>query len=249
MAQFPYGIQAKRTEKSLAAGWWKRDFDSGRWERGTFDTFHKYINRDTTVIDFGAWIGPTVLFHAQIAKRVYAIECDPHAFEELNLNVLLNPQVACVTTLEHYCISDSHSRQVMAGTGESLSALRKVSEDLYKELTTAKFSNGQVKRTWEVTCVPLPWFVQQRHIPTDNLFIKIDTEGAEHFIVPSLYDWLASLPIRPTIYLSIHGSWNASETQAVVNVMKLYKYVNDRDSATLTDIPGGGTCLLHDRIL
>ena len=34
----------------------------GKWEKSKFETFRQYIHANTTVIDFGGWIGPIVLF-------------------------------------------------------------------------------------------------------------------------------------------------------------------------------------------
>jgi hypothetical protein len=60
------------------------------WEPYTFATFSQLVDAETYVIDFGAWIGPTALFLASRAKKVVALEPDPAAFVELQLNAALN---------------------------------------------------------------------------------------------------------------------------------------------------------------
>ena len=45
---------------------------NGGWERQTFNIFNKYINPGrTTVVDFGTWIGPTLLYHGGFSRRSF----------------------------------------------------------------------------------------------------------------------------------------------------------------------------------
>lgn len=63
------------------------------WERSTFDIFRRYvIPNKTIVIDFGTWIGPTLLYHSQFSMKSYGIEADPAAFAVVEYNVALNRQ-------------------------------------------------------------------------------------------------------------------------------------------------------------
>lgn len=39
------------------------------WERNTQKIFDKFLDSNHSYIDIGAWIGPTVLYGAQIAKK------------------------------------------------------------------------------------------------------------------------------------------------------------------------------------
>ena len=50
---------------------------SGLWEPHTFETLSRYLDRDTVLIDIGAWIGVTPFFGAEIAKSVVAVDPDP----------------------------------------------------------------------------------------------------------------------------------------------------------------------------
>jgi hypothetical protein len=77
-----------------------------------------------------------------------------------------------------------------------------------------------------VSCTTLPrlllgfgWQSQQ-----NNLFIKIDTEGAERLIVPALYTWMQSMKVLPTIYLSMHDTANEHERGLIARVLNLYPY-------------------------
>ena len=66
------------------------------WERNTHKIFDKFLDSNHSYIDIGAWIGPTVLYGAQIAKKVYAIEPDPIAFKELEKNGILSKLIGNV---------------------------------------------------------------------------------------------------------------------------------------------------------
>ena len=44
----------------------------------------------TIYIDIGAWIGPTLFYAAQIAKKSIAIEANPLAFDRLSENLRMN---------------------------------------------------------------------------------------------------------------------------------------------------------------
>lgn len=67
---------------------------SGHWEPGTFAAIESQLTPETTVLDFGAWIGPVTLFAASQAKQVISFEPDPVAAKELRTNIALNPALA-----------------------------------------------------------------------------------------------------------------------------------------------------------
>jgi FkbM family methyltransferase len=201
---FPFGITANRYKPSISESFWAK---IGEWEKGTFATFQKHIRANTTVIDFGAWIGPTVLFSANLAKRVIAFECDPFAMAELSQSVLLNPRLSHKISLSRLCISDKRERVKMSGHGGSGSTLKSVSAQHFQDMKSLAYAEGPIgeKHEWEVDCVPLADIIEENQI-TDDVFVKIDTEGAEAFIVPSLKKWLESRRVRlPTIFVSMHN--------------------------------------------
>lgn len=72
---------------------WTR-LQEGNWEDTTFTAFRGCLApaaAATTVLDFGSWIGPTVLYAAALgAGQVLSFEPDPAAFAELSVNVGLN---------------------------------------------------------------------------------------------------------------------------------------------------------------
>jgi hypothetical protein len=64
---------------------------SNIWEPYTFDILEKFLSKQHSYLDIGAWVGPTTLFGAQLAKKCYAFEPDPVAYSALIRNLDLNP--------------------------------------------------------------------------------------------------------------------------------------------------------------
>src|SRR5580692_4173846 len=69
------------------------EVSSGTWESSTFAIFDRFLDRQHSYIDIGAWIGPTVLYGCQLAKTAYALEPDPLAYVELAQNIAVNPSI------------------------------------------------------------------------------------------------------------------------------------------------------------
>jgi len=68
---------------------WER-VERGHWERSTLHVFYTVIDKETSVIDFGAWIGPTILFAGNFAKQVLGLEPNSRAYKVARRNVELN---------------------------------------------------------------------------------------------------------------------------------------------------------------
>jgi len=208
-------------------GWWDR-INEGTWESETLDVFDQYVSPDTTVVDFGAWIGPTIFYTAQIAKRVIAIEADPHAFASLERNLALNAGQAWSSkvTLESVCVSTPNDTGVMtmksADAGNSCSSLGE----------NVEWACGGVKEEWQVRCYTLPYLFAQRGItidPRSPVFIKVDIESYECALIPSFYDWLVGEKFLPTIFVSFHPQitlCDEEQLRGVMKVLKLYEHVS-----------------------
>lgn len=57
--------------------------EHGNWEPETYHAFKMLIRTTDTYIDFGAFIGATVLFAQNLCERSYAVEADPLNFKAL----------------------------------------------------------------------------------------------------------------------------------------------------------------------
>lgn len=195
------------------------------WERNTHKIFDKFLDSNHSYIDIGAWIGPTVLYGAQMAKKVYAIEPDPIAFKELEKNVSLNPELKEKIKLHEKCIN-SRSGKVKFGTmskgGDTLSSLL--------------FADS--KTSWIVDGITFDEFINGNKIKDCN-FIKIDIEGGEAIVLPSMKNYLKRN--KPVLYLSMHPPFfnNPEEgTRKIIDVLKIYKnsYTDEGEKIELNDL-------------
>jgi FkbM family methyltransferase len=182
------------------------------WEEETYRILQRYLDSEHSYIDIGAWIGPTVLYAAQIAKKTYAIEPDPLAFKELEKNVSLNPTFQQKISLHEKCINVTTGK-VRFGTpsmgGDTISSLR----------------FGDSENAWIVEGITFDDFIKENTI-TDCNVIKIDIEGAEAIVIPTMIQYLEKY--KPTLHLSMHPEFfndPKKDTVKIIDVLKIYKYV------------------------
>lgn len=182
------------------------------WERETYRIFDRYLDKDHSYIDIGAWIGPTILYGAHIAKKAYAIEPDPLAFKELEKNVSLNPTLKGKIELHEKCIN-VYTGKVKFGSpsqgGDTISSLR----------------FGYSKNAWVVEGITFYDFIRENTIADSN-FIKMDIEGGEAMVLPTMKEYL--IKNKPVLYLSMHPSFFSNpkqDTEKIIDVLNIYRYL------------------------
>jgi len=181
----------------------------GKWEPQTFRVFDRFLDAEHSYIDVGAWIGPTVLYGAQLAKRCYALEPDPLAFGKLLQNLALNPGLA--VSVAQTCL-ERYSGTVRLGNRSRLG----------DSVSSRLFANADV--TWESSSVTIEDYVRQFDI-RDCSFIKMDIEGGEFELIPAMTTWLREN--RPTLYLSVHPQFvpdGAEQVAKVRDVLSFYRH-------------------------
>ena len=186
-------------------GWFER-YSQGGWETDTFNVYRRFIDPDDVVVDFGAWIGVTALYAGRLSRNVYALEPDPVAFEYMAANLYINPDLHERVRIEQTCIwIESQTKDFYlhekAGSGSSLVV------PIGKKVT--------------LSCLTLrDWFITKQLDRID--FIKMDTEGAEEMLIPTLPDFFRSLPHVPDLWLSIHHTFwkNPNQTLAFVSALR-----------------------------
>ena len=222
----PFSYSVNRTTVGHHNIWWDRDFKAG-WGNETLHAFKKLLTPNTVHIDFGAWIGPTVLFAANIAKRVIAFECDPYAERELLSHVRANPYLSHKISVSSLCISDHIHSTTMTGRGGSGSTVNTVSKEHFDRIANIS------KTVWTVNCVPLLKILEEQRLLDGNsdIFIKMDTEGAESIILPSLYEWLSKLDAKtkPTMLVSMHAQFSRlsekpDKIQQILKTFSTFRY-------------------------
>ena len=216
--QLPLSTRPVTVVPGVASSSWWKGVEAGKWEPFTWRVFHQEIHSDTVYVGFGEWVGVTGLYAMQVAKKVILMDADPAVRGELTENVRRNNAQNQNVALDYRCINDKPGTVTMKANGGSGSSI-----------AGAPWAEGFQKV--QVDCISLPQLLQEYGSAIDGsapLFIKIDTEGAEAFIVPSLKQWLQSIPQskRPTIFLSMHhtGQHTSEQYSEIASVLNLYPY-------------------------
>lgn len=149
---------------------WDR-VEAGRWENGTLAVIERFVHAGTTLLDLGAWVGPTTLLAARRGARVIAVESDPAALDQLHRNLAANPALAERVTVV--------PRAIHATAGPlTLGARRKPGDSM------SSIHLADAATTWTVEAITPRELA--RMVDTQRLFVKIDIEGAEYDLLPAL---------------------------------------------------------------
>jgi FkbM family methyltransferase len=150
---------------------WDR-VEAGRWEPRTLAAIDRLVDRRTTFIDLGAWVGPTTLYAAAVARRVVAVEADPAALDQLRRNLAANPDLAARVEVV--------PRAVHARDGQvTLGARRKPGDSMSSTLL------AEAERSWQAETVT-PEQLAAGLSGDERVVVKIDIEGGEYDLLPSL---------------------------------------------------------------
>ncbi|HEX4051901.1 MAG TPA: FkbM family methyltransferase [Steroidobacteraceae bacterium] len=223
--------QPLRVDAARHGAFWN-EVAQGSWEPSTFDIFERFLSADHVYLDIGCWIGPTLLYGCQIARSAYGLEPDPLAYKELERNIELNRPLSDNVRLANLCIA-THSGEVAFGSrgagGDSTSSL------LF----------GKKKTHWTVKALTFADFLAQYAIRDVN-FIKMDIEGGEYAIIPTMADWLRAH--RPTLHLSLHPCYlklkplgplgrlirRLTETRRLLHTLRFYRHIYDHHGRELS---------------
>lgn len=172
---------------------WKR-FAENKWESHTLALFRLIVGSETTVVDFGAWIGPTVLFNAHLAKRVICFEPDVFAYNILNLNLQLNPKLS--PKVEAHLGSICHRpglTTIQASFGNSVSSFM-------------AFKSPLLERKMRSRSVALPTMCHNLCNVLEEIsgpsVVKIDIEGFEMVLLPHLGACVELW--KPKVFVAFH---------------------------------------------
>jgi FkbM family methyltransferase len=207
---------------------WGR-YEEGVWEPDTQAVFRRFIDKQHSYIDIGAWIGPTLLQGCQLAQRAYGIEPDPVAYAELTGNIEDNRLVTGNVQLFNICITPVSGKVSFGSRGDGGDTM-----------SSLLFSDG--KTSWVVEGVNFQDWIERNEIEDCN-FIKIDIEGGEYSVLPTMAAYLRHH--RPTLLLSLHpcfiGDLAARSLQSrfqralfrlrstlnLLNIVWFYKHIYD----------------------
>jgi len=197
-------------------GFWQAT-TSNTWEPDMLRVLARYLTPQTIYYDIGAWIGPTALYAAGFCKKVVCFEPDPVAYQYLLWNLRLNAARNILPL--NIALADRDSAMPMSSMG--------VLGDSMATLLTSE------ARPATAEVLALSWKTWLNlGIAEEPDFMKIDIEGSEFSLLPTLNDYLQAH--KPTLFLSTHTPFleahqRVEEMTKVLNVMALYKKcLNDK---------------------
>ena len=192
-------------------GFW-RTVAKGRWEPHAYTIMSKFLNVDSIYCDVGAWIGPTVIYAARICKQVICFEPDPIAYRYLRWNIELN-DLFNVTSFNIALANRIAIRRMSSFGGDLGDSMTSLLND-----NQANKGIDTLTLTWDV-------FIDISKIDKID-FLKIDIEGGEFELLPTLKDYLSLH--KPIVYLSTHVPFldvnlRKDKMQQIIEVMGIYK--------------------------
>ena len=198
-----------------------RKASAGQWEPETFAVLDQFLSADKDYLDIGAWIGPTVLYGARRARHVWCFEPDPTAFRHLawnlDLNGISNVSAFGVALSDQFGVARMAS--VRGEPGDSTSSLLHEGAHGSDALTIAW---DQFEAVNDLSGVSL---------------VKMDIEGAEFFVLPTLAPWLEKN--RPALLLSTHApllteTERRERMQNLLETLAFYSKITDENSSPVT---------------
>jgi len=158
---------------------------SRKWENPVFKMIDKYQNINGDFLDIGCWNGVFSLYASNKFSKVIAIECDPKALVKIHNNILLS-DFNNISVLP-IALSDTDEIRDFGGDrmGNSMSSL------------FPKNVNKIIK-------------IQTTNINSTNInfnklsLVKMDIEGAEILVIPTLLNNKTFMLNLPPLLLSLH---------------------------------------------
>jgi len=201
-----YGYNFKLNYENIS--FWKQA-SNGHWEPETFEVLSNFLNKNSTYIDIGAWIGPTVIYASKKCDNVICFEPDPVAYRRLTSNIIINK----LDNVSSYnvAISDTSSIQKMSSLGGSLG----------DSMTSLLPNNNSPSSTFNA--LVLHWNLIENIYNFKKVdMLKIDIEGGEFSLIPKLEDFLKKF--QPVVWLSFHVPFleenkRLEKLQKIIDVM------------------------------
>lgn len=207
-----------KTDEKVMSFW--EEYENN-FEDYTFKIFDRFLNKDYGFIDVGAWIGATVLYGANISKTCYCFEPDRVAFKYLENNIAVNEEIKDRIHSFDFGVSNKNSKEVFyVGSGStSMSSLKPIWDK---------------RGSYEIDVCDFPTTLQRASIDLSTInFIKIDIEGGEFDLIPSLIDYLKKVNHYPTLYISLHTPFTFSMMWKKTLFHKVVAYLPKKISARM----------------
>lgn len=184
------------------------------WEPDTARIYQKAISAGSTVLDIGAWIGPTLLFaYAAGAEKVIALEPNPGSYQQIQKLLQLNPHLAKIVSANNLAVADKEgvlSMGMRPGVSDTS-------------------TSGIMGDDFSVTTTTIRQLLKTRGLMLADLdLIKIDIEGAEALLIDDFH-YLSQQP-GTVLHLSIHIPFfpPTADKLALFNALKSFHIQDDR---------------------
>jgi len=225
------GIEIKYDAFTPYNGWWATAYEE--WESDTFELFDRFFDKDSVVLDVGAWVGPTALYAGYKSKAVVALEPSPRAFWQLSANLDANLALSSKVTLVQAALDSQDRIAPMTGIGNALDMLVNESNDvMWKSQPNVEKIVSYEGTFFDVRALTIDTLVRENPILKQTSFVKIDTEGYEGVIVPAMEQFFREC--RPVTMVSLHPWFISHEAvQKVVDVLRaVFPYLYEVDMKT-----------------
>jgi FkbM family methyltransferase len=192
--------------------WFWHQTKKGSWEPHTFKIFDKFLTLNSIYVDIGSWIGPTVIYAAKKTNnKLFCFEPDFIAYRYLLWNIQLN-KLQNVVPLNVGLANQSCIRR-MASFGGVLG-----------DSMTSLIAGTNTYNSIDVHCISWSDFLKLTKLDKID-FIKIDIEGGEFELVPTMEKYL--IQHKPIVYLSFHvpflpESNREDSLNHITEIMNLY---------------------------
>ena len=193
------------------ARFWDR-IERGTWEALTLATVRAYCSSGVIYVDCGAWVGPTTLVAAGAGARVVAIEADPVAAAQLAANLEANPELARQVTVVRRALSRGKGRVPMGSRREPGSSM-----------SSTLFADAEAQ--WQADALT-PAELMEMVDAACPLVTKIDIEGGEYDLVPTLVPWIerqqsaVQLSLHPKMLAEVRGADEVS--RATLRILRAF---------------------------
>ena len=172
---------------------WK-EINAGAWESRTFRILDYFVGNGDIVLDIGAWIGAISLYSGLLASAVFAIEPDPEVFPELEKNIACNPGLRSKIKCRKLAISTANTLLTLYARNQYGASSSSLLPRVRDRLSSARVQGMTMGK-----------FIEKEGIEKIN-FIKMDIEGGEFELLPSIEMELAKLSF-PSLFVSFHYNY------------------------------------------
>lgn len=201
-------VDVNTTHFKVVNHWFWNRFKKETWEPETYNIMRKYLRKDKSCIDIGTWVGPTIMYAAEIgAEKIYGIEANPLTYAMLDQNRKLNEQISSRLNLFNLCISDKDGELIDFGGKRGA------------DTSSASSIRGN---QWKIPSTTICSWIKKYEVENFN-FIKIDIEGAEKFIEKDLVNLAETQDLA--ILFSLHPPfWEDKDevAQIILNICEKY---------------------------